>query len=577
MPRIPYDPTKYGPRAQRQGRVDASGAIRAIGQEAAANRELAGAAQNAVNLGMALRQDKIEEDTFADQQRFESVATEAELDLNKRLESIQVADGVNYRAEAESATENYLGQLRDWVDAGNITHKQKEDLFRRRIAEMETKLKERVGEGEMQFQRQRNIGAGKRGIETGIRLNDPEAIERGVMSLHLAMARGYVSEDEADMMYEKHVRSAKGEADKRTMTTAENLLAEGDVKGFREKVDALELPTQDEKKKIKREHLSSHAYNSAALAVQEAEGLEDLDSVESMIENSKDLTAGNRPVLMRSVNAQRRRIERAQIANERDLLSAFADGEGDWSEFQRRASLDTAEGLTADAEQVLRPVLESLEDEYQASRQLERDQDKVAYRSMLDTLAAERFGETSTGRIDKNTPEGEEITKKRRAKYDELLEQIDNLAVGTRAKAKLLDEWLQVRATDLIEPGKEDPSAAWFNARELSSPEKRIRGEVVNSYRRLLESGDVPEGFGQAVEADDMRIAEFFEQNENPTLEQLKKLRQDVLGPREAETRRRKARGETRENGLPLPGDVVEGYRYRGGDPANPESWEVAE
>lgn len=544
MPRIPYNPTREPVRPQSQGRVNASGAINAIGREAASQREVARMFQGAIGTGMAAIRDDREKEIYADKQGFETKLAEAQSRLKMGLEDIPVADGVDVEAQTQEIIQREIGTLRDYLnDPGNVRHKSAMKDFENILSQAESNAKIAAGEFVHGYEKDRSASRGARMVEVGIKERNEEMIEQGIFVQHEA---GKFDENTSQSVYEKSVEKMKQIADQNRLEQFESAKMDGDWEQAKEIVESLEGAgwTKEKKANFVREERSRAAYSETALAIQQAASRGEFEDLKSQVEQRKDLTAQNRPVLMRSVNAGMARLERAQISNERALLKAFERGEGDWSEYDRMKALDTAGGLTPDAEKALRPILETEESQYEMNARFERDEQSVAYKSMLDELAAARFGETSTGRIDTNAPDGEKITPNRRKEYQSMLEEIEALPVGTKAKARLLNEWMQIRATDLIDPGKEDPRGFFSIADEISDDEANLRGELIGGYRALLSNGDVPEGFGEAVESDDKRVAEFFRKVKDPTPEQLEKLRQDVLAPLEASTMRRKARGE---------------------------------
>lgn len=544
MPRIPYNPTRQPVRPQAQGRVNLSGAMNAVGREAASQGEVVRMFQGAIGTGMAAVRDDREKEINGDRVGFETKLAEAKSRLKMGLEDIPVADGVDVEAQTQDIIERELGALREYLnDPGNVRHKSAMKEFEDVLSRAESSAKIAAGEFVHGYEKDRSASRGARMVEVGIKERNEEMIEQGVF---VQFEAGKLDEATSQSVYEKSVESMKQIADQNRLEQFKSATMDGDWKQAREIVDSMEGPgwTNEKKSTFFREERSRAAYSETALSIQQAEGMGELRELQKRVAEDKGLTAQNRPVLMRSVNAQLARVERAQIGNERQLLKAFADGDGDWEAFDRMKALDTVEGLTPDAEKTLKPILEASESQFEMRARFDQDKESVAYTAMLSELAAERFAKTSTGRIDTNTPDGKKITPARREKYQEMLEGIDALPIGAMAKARLLDEWLQVRATDLIDPGKEDPRGFFSIANEISDSESNLRGELIESYRALLSDGDVPDGFGQSVEQDDKRVSEFFRKTKDPTPEQLKQLRQDVLAPREAATMRRKARGE---------------------------------
>jgi hypothetical protein len=546
MPRIPYNPNLAPARPQAQGRVNLSGAMNAVGREAAANQQLAGMFQGAIGTGMAAVRDDREKEIYADKLGFETQLKDAQSRLKIALEGIPVADGVDVQAETRDIIQREYGTLRDYLsNPGNVRHKQAMKDFELRLQAAEADANRAAGEYVAGYERDRSASRGARMVEVGIKEGDESMIEQGVFVQHEA---GKLDENTATSVYEKSVERMKEIGDQTRLEQFNAAKMDGDWERAREIVDGMQGAgwTKEKKANFIREERSRAAYSETALAIQQAEGRGEFEDLKKQVEERKDLTAQNRPVLMRSVNAGMARLERAQISNERSLLKAFERGEGDWEAFERMKGLDTAEGLTPDAERALRPILEAEESQYEMQVRFERDEQSVAYKAMLNELAAARFAKTSTGRIDTNTPDGKKITPARRNEYQSMLEEINALPVGTKAKARLLDEWMQIRATDLLDPGEEDPRGFFSSASEILGDEAKLRGELIANYRALLEDGTVPDDFGQSVEQDDKRVAEFFRKTKDPTPEQLKQLRQEVLAPREAATIRRKARGETR-------------------------------
>jgi hypothetical protein len=531
-------------RPQRQGRVNASGAINAIGREAASQGEVVRMFQGAIGTGMAAIRDDREREINADRVGFETKLADAQSRLKMELDSIPVADGVDVEAQTREIIEKEYGALREYLnDPGNVRHKSAMKEFETVLSQAEATAQRGAAEFVYGYEKDRSASRGARMVEIGIKTRNEEMIEQGIFVQHEA---GKFDGNTADTVYEKSVEQMKQIADQNRLEQFESAKMDGDWKAAKEIVDSLEGPgwTNEKKANFIREERSRAAYSETALAIKQAGSRGEFEDLMEQVEERKDLTAQNRPVLMRSVSAGMARLERAQISNERALLKAFERGEGDWSEYERMKQLDTAGGLTPDAEKALKPILEAEESQYEMNARFERDEQSVAYKSMLDELAAARFGKTSTGRIDTNDPDGKKITPKRRKEYQSMLDEINALPVGRKAKARLLDEWLQVRATDLIDPGKEDPRGFFSIADEISDDEANFRGELIGGYRALLADGSVPEDFGQSVEQDDKRVAEFFRKTKDPTPEQIEKLRQDVLAPLEASTMRRKARGE---------------------------------
>lgn len=531
MPRVPYNPTQVVAPRQNQPRINNSGSIAAIGNESAAKSQMIQSFQGAINTGMDLRQDKIERDTFADAQRFESVASQAEMNMNQKLDAIQVADGVDFQAESEAIREEYITTLQDWVESpGNVRHKQKKSNFTSQVNGIKEQAKLMMLERGDQYQKQVNIGAGKRGIETGIMANDPDAIERGVMTMHLEKVRGYVSADEAGMMYEKHVTSAKKLADQRTMTVAENLLAQGDSKGFREAVDSMELPTIEEKKKIKREKASTYAYNSARVALDELENLQDLTEFAKDPEKLggyKGLTANHKTTLKVMANGKIRRIERAQKRNAQSFLSDAARGKFDPESFNERAVFDTEEGLPqGQLEELQQDIQKSLEayEKGESFKVLEKEAMKDDdYVELLNKLSAATF-----------RPETLDL--------DKTLKDIRRLKVGDPIKADRLSQAFGIAAEKQRTQPDEDES--WFAAfmrrgfyesksdREKAEASKPSQAEldsfeaVYTQFQKSVEVLGAWNGLNDEVKRVQKDVIRLHETNPDMTIqEQIEKLK----------------------------------------------------
>jgi len=512
MPRIPYNPTERPYRPQRQPRVNSAGIRRGIAQNAAANSDLANAAQNVVNLGMALRQDKVEGDNFADMQRFESVATDAEIQMNKEIEKIPVADGVNYIEEAQGATEAYLSTLRDWVSApGNVRHKQKQAEYSAKIADIENKLKIRVAEGNQEFQTKRNIGAGKRGIETGIQLNQPDAIERGVMSLHLAKVRGYESADEAQMMYEKHVRSAKEIADKETLTAAENRLHEGDYKGFKEMVDSMELPSQEKKQEIKREKMATHSYNSSLLTL---DGLETLTDIKEFSENPekfaniKGMSENHKTTVKLRANGRIRRIERSQARNRESLAREAAKGNFDAGLFDSLAVNDTEEGLGVEDVETFRKTLvdaaEAWSKEEDTKKIIKQVKGQEDYKNVADKISA--------GLLE---PENFDVK--------DMLKEIETEDFHPAVKAELAADALRIADVKYEESDEYDANWLWgLGGREVSQEEKSLLVEYTEKWKEIVEDFGAPDGLHKDYNEGIKMIRKAYDNSETLKFDELR-------------------------------------------------------
>ena len=484
MARVPYNRTEAPYQKQPGSRVDASGIRRGIAVNASANRDLANAAQNVINLGMALRQDKVEEDNFADRQRFESMATDAEIKMNSEIEAIPIADGVDYMEEAQSATDGYLSALREWVEApGNVRHRQKQTEYSDLITGMEIKLKEKVAAGNMEYQKKRNVGAGKRGIETGIRLNQPEAIERGVMSLHLAKVRGYESADEAQMMYEKHVQSAKKIADNETLVAAENMLHEGNYDGFKEAVDSLELPSQEKKQAIKREKMATHSYNSALLTL---DGLESLTDIKEFAENPekfssvKGMSENHKTTARLRANGRIRRIARAQSRNRESLARDASKGEFDAGLFDSMSVDDTENGLgVEDIEDFRKTLVESAQawaEEENVKSIIKQVKTQEDYKEVADEIAAGLL-----------VPEGFDVKG--------TLKDIEREDFHPAVKSELVAEVLRIADVQYQESDEYDANWLWgFGGREVTDEEKNTLIEYTEKWKELVEAAGVPDG-----------------------------------------------------------------------------------
>lgn len=483
MARVPYNPTEVPYQGQPRTQVDASGIRRGIAVNASANRDLANAAQDTINLGMALRQDRVEENNFADRQRFEAMATDAEIKMNNEIEAIPVADGVDYMEEAQSATDSYLSTLREWVAApGNVRHRQKQKEYSDLITGMEIKLKGKVAAGNMAYEKKRNIGAGRRGIETGIRLNQPEAIERGVMSLHLAKVKGYESADEAQMMYERHVRSAKENSDRETLVAAENMLHEGNYDGFKEAVDSLELPSQEKKRAIKREAMATHSYNSALLAL---DGLESLTDIKKFAENPEELASvkgmseNHRTTVKLRANGRIRQIERAQSRNRESLARDAAKGEFDAGLFDSMSVDDTENGLGIEnVDEFRKTLVESsrawVEQENVKSiiKQVKTQED---YKEIADEIAAGLL-----------VPEDFDVKG--------MLREIEREDFHPAVKSELVAEVLRVADVQFQETDEYDANWLWgFGGREVTDDEKDVLVEYTDTWKELVEAAGVPD------------------------------------------------------------------------------------
>lgn len=533
MPRVPYNPAQAVAPAQSQPRIDNSGVIQAIGLESQAKSRMIQSFQGAIDAGMALRQDKIERDTFADQQRFESVATQAEQTMNQKLDSIEIADGVDFQSEAESIRKEYVATLQDWVQApGNVRHKQKAAIFTSQINAVENASRIEIANRNNQYQSQLNIGAGKRGIETGIQANDPGAIERGVMTLHLEKVRGYESADEASMMYDRHLVSAKKMADERTMTVAENLLADGNYKGFSEAIDAMELPTVEEKKQIKREKASTYAYNSARLTLDGLENLQDLKSFASdpeKIGDYKGLTANHRATLQVMANGKIRQIERAQKRNAESFLRSAAKGEFDPESFDEMAVLDNEDGLPQDQ------IVEIQNDIQKALRSYEKEQayDVLEKEAKKDEKYVKTLNELSASMF---RPEDFDL--------NQTLKKIRKLEVGDPIKADLLSKAFGVSADKQAMRVPQDydgkdivPFLGIYRrltgktTEQITQPEIDTLRESYLLFQDSVEQMGNWEGINDEVNRVQKEIKTFFDRNMSPNEKEIEEAQIRILKP----------------------------------------------
>jgi hypothetical protein len=513
MPRIPYNPSETPYQAQRQPRVNPFGIRRGIAINASADADLANASQNVVNLGMQLRQDKVEEDNFADMQRFEAVATDAEIKMNGEVDKIQVADGVDYMEEAQSSSEGYLSTLREWVATpGNVRHNQKQAEYNQQIAAMELKLKGQVASGNMEFEQKRNIGAGKKGIENGIRLNQPESIERGVMSLHLAKARGYESADEAQIMYERHAQSAKQSADKRTLENADALLINGDTEGFKEAVDSTELLTLNEKSALKKQKISSNEYSKLKLLAQEAEeeGLGALDTVQKQTEGFKhwDNSKGHQASIKQQINAVRKRIERGQGRNMSLHMKLAAKGEFDAALFDEQAAKDNAEGLGVETVDQFRKTLiasvEAWNKEEDTKKIIDQVKTQKDYKEIDDKITA---GLLSPGRFH----------------VGKMLSDIEDENFHPSVAAELVGDVFRAADAKYQESDEVGTSIFTFmGGREVTDGEKRMLQNYTKTWGQYVDLAGVPDDLRKDFEVGIDVIREAFEDGDNVDAENVK-------------------------------------------------------
>ena len=514
-----------------------SGAIAAVGAEARANQGIAEAVQGAGQLGAEIARDETQKQIYADQLGFEAEVKDAQSRARMAIEAIPVSDGVDYEAESEDILNREYGTLRDYLNSsGNVRNKGAMPAFEQRLQVAEADARRQLAEYGASYERRRSTKRGERMVELGIRDGDAAMIEKGIFAQHEA---GKFTRDEADGVYEKSVQKMHGVQDQARLVRAENLLAESDYDGFREQIDSLQLPTNEEKAKIRRDMSAAHAYNAGNLFLADLDSVEEITSFREDPEKFtgiKGLDDNRRNKLLYDARKREDDIRRQQAGNASRLVEGVQRGDVPLGRFYELQGNDTAAGLPQDDMDALEQLVTQAASDYESGRQFKLDKVDPGYVALNDELA-----ETMV--------KGKEITManiwqdNRTDEYAAIRERINALQVGSQAKANLWQKYLTIKGQDLRYGWEDTAWLAFVGSREIGQPEQDFRIGIFKEYQRLLQDHGAPEGFGESFERDDEVMRDFFKRNPEPSEAQMKELREALIMPKRESSLRQEMRG----------------------------------
>ena len=546
MPRVPYDPTKKVIQPQGQPRVNASGAINAIGREAEANREIASSISG---LAEGIYRDKMERDTFADRRRLDYKIQEEDDKLLAGIKAIEVKDGVDFQAEVDSLVGEFEQSLTDWVEtSGNVKHGAFQREFSTRVHDVVEKAKADGRVKVDELDRARNIGAAKKAIDLGIRMGNPDQIEKGVFLMHAEKAKGVVSKDEADLMYEKHVKSMQEMQDQEDLTTAKNLLAEGDIKGFLEKVDSLQLSTEKEKQTIKREESSRAEYNRQTLVIQETNELELLKGLKEDISSFSrwDKTKGHKSTLAQRVNVKIDHIEREQSRNAAQFSAQISKtGEFDAELFDQMANRDDEAGLPQEGIDEFRESLIVASDAFISAQENEEFMDQLeddeTYKKISSKIVEKMLNPSRNKGFETAWVPGDHQSIDNIEDHAALAKRIKKSSLDERGKVKLYGMLLDLQSADFSNlnrvysggtgRGGSGGGILFQRTRDITDMERSSMQRVFDGFRKSLEVRGYSDTLYQEYKSLDNQINRFYTLNPEATPEQAKAFEDSVMQP----------------------------------------------
>lgn len=486
--------------------------------------------EGAVGTGMAAVRDEREKQIYADKLGFETKVRDAESRFKIALDAIPVGDGVDIESETAEILQREYGTLRDYLnEPGNVRHKQAMRDFEARLAEAEANAKRGIGEYTASYERRRSVGRGERMVEVGIRTGDESLIEKGIFAQHEA---GKFDQATSQTVYEKSVFQMKEGADKALMVEAENLLGEGDYDGFRARIDSLNLPTLEEKKKIKREMSATHSFNAANLFLAELETVSEIRDFRKDPEKFtgvKGMDDNRRKKILYDAKKAEQRILREQEANAGTLLKLASKGEFDPGQFDAMAKRDDAKGLPGEQVDLLRDKVTKALDAYEKG-----EARKVIFAVAAKDEKYKALNESLSARL--LDPAGFDLK--------DTLEEIEGSKLGDVVKVDLMSRAFGIAASQYSEmsPEPEPRFSMWevlpfvafyketFGKGELAQGEIDSLERTYSTFKESVEVLGVWDGLTDDLNDVQKAVNKFY-RKEDPTPEEITAFEEKTLRP----------------------------------------------
>lgn len=544
MPQIPYNPSLGVARPQSRGRVDFSGAANAIGREANAINKTVQMFQGAIGTGMAAVRNEREKEIYADKLGFEARVKDAQSKAAMEIEAIPVGDGVDFDAESAAIIERHYGGLRDYLqDPGNVRHKEAMQDFELRLATAESDGRRKIDEYKFAYERRRSAGRGERMVEVGMKTGDTDLIEKGIFAQHEA---GKFTAEQAQTVFEKSVRKMHEAQDADLLLQAENLLAEGDVEGFREKIDAQNLPTAAAKEKMKRERIAKRAYLVAGEALSKMEDAElselrkfrdDPDAFAPMRGMDEQL---HKIPLRRQAAAMIRRVEMEQHKRAQTMLKAA--GRGDLETAMRMledsGELNNRLGIPAEYRGVMKDQLKAAAAAFERGEQLKAVEKQAEsnkdYKALRDAQAAAVFALDAFDLGDN-------------------LKAIEKLNVASPVKARLMSEAFGLAAAQQKsrEPEKDDfrfvelfPFVAALESPPETEREFSSYEQLYSAFGQSVEVMGPWDGLSSELRDAEKEIAKWHRNNRNASEKEVREMESSIIAPIFQKARRYQLRNQ---------------------------------
>ncbi len=458
-----------------------------------------GEGEQLVRAGVEWERRRIEEGFQTDMLAGRAKFKEFRAARDRELAEIPVDSGVDFDKQANEITNRYSKEWDKWVK-GNVRN-QGYAYVKNMLADSGDEFRAdsefALAEGRARHGRAVNFSNLEQAMATAVASDDKESIAANVEA---RVQQGFLSAAEADKLRESMEREADSTHDEEALTRAGNLLADGDVEGFRASVDSLRLPTLERKKEIKRQQIAKRAYLVAGETLSQMQDAE-LSELRKFHEDPDAFS----PV--RGMDALRHRIPlRRQAANmiaqvERDQMERAADmfdaaSKGDletaFAMLDNASDLDNRHGVPRELRPTIREQLQRAAAAYEQGERLEavRDlaEDNEDFVTLRDELSAAAF---DLENFDVQTA----------------LKEIEELDVADPVKAEQMAKALTLAAAQKAQMEPQDNSGKWADwgaglnyvphfwlARKLIGQEDVTQREI-SSYERLYHT------FGQSVKA----------------------------------------------------------------------------